>query len=120
MIKNNLPSQKESFELMNEKEKIKFIIGGCCYDYETREGKKVFTLRAARKYDIDELYSIIDYMIIADNINILENEKAIIGFGNIVKALREKLPPLTKEEIYKMNECFKKIEKENPDFFNHR
>ena len=59
-------------------------------------------------------------MVIADNINILENEKAIIGFGNIVKALREKLPPLTKEEIYKMNECFKKIEKENPDFFNHR
>lgn len=116
-LKDDFPTQKEWLEGLDEAGKRRFILGGCCYDVETGEGKRVLTLRAARKYDIDGLHAILDYMTMSDKLDILENHKDIISFGNIMKALKEKTPPPTPEENARMEEFFRKFEAEHPDFF---
>ncbi len=116
-LKDDFPTQKEWLEGLSDAEIERFILGGCCYDVETGEGKRVLTLRAARKYTIDQLHMILDYMTMSDKLDILENEKDIISFGNIMKALKEKTPPPTPEEEARMQKFFEEFERTHPDFF---
>ena len=116
-LKDDFPTQQEWIAVMTEEEKVRFVLGGCCYEEETGEGKRVLTLRAARKYTIDQLHMILDYMTVSDKLDILENEKDIISFGNIMKALREKTPPPTPEEEAAMMRVWEEFKIKHPDFF---
>ena len=115
-LKDDFPTQQEWIEGMTEEEKIKFVFGACLYEEETGEGKRVLTLRAARKYDLDQLHMILDYMIVSDKLDILENHKDIISFGNIMKALREKTPPPTPEEEAAMMRVWEEFKQKHPEF----
>lgn len=116
-LKDDFPTQKEWLEGLSDAEIERFILGGCCYDVETGEGKRVLTLRAARKYTIDQLHMILDYMTMSDKLDILENEKDIISFGNIMKALKEKTPPPTPEQEAAMQRVWEEFKIKHPDFF---
>ena len=116
-LKDDFPTQQEWIEGMTEEEKIKFVLGACLYEEETGEGKRVLTLRAARKYDLDQLHMILDYMIMSDKLDILENHKDIISFGNIMKALKEKTPPPTPEQEAAMQRVWEEFKIKHPDFF---
>lgn len=116
-LKDDFPTQQEWIAGMTEEEKVRFVLGGCCYEEETGEGKRVLTLRAARKYTIDQLHMILDYMTVSDKLDILENEKDIISFGNIMKALKEKTPPPTPEEEAAMMRVWEEFKIKHPDFF---
>ena len=104
-------------ESLTDKEKAAFVFGGCYYDKNTGEGKRVLTLRAARKYNIEQLHMILDYMIMSDKLDILENHKDIISFGNIMKALKEKTPPPTPEQEAAMQRVWEEFKIKHPDFF---
>lgn len=104
-------TQRECFEVMSEEEKIEFIFGGCCYDVETGDGKRVFTLRAARKCSLDEIDAIMHYMTVADKVDILNNEKDAISFNNLYKAMKEKMPPPTEEEKAEIEKTLKELSK---------
>ena len=116
-LKDDFPTQQEWLEGLSEKEKQAFVLGGCCYDVETGDGKRVLTLRAARKYNIEQLHMILDYMIMSDKLDILENHKDIISFGNIMKSLREKTPPPTPEQEAAMQRVWEEFRIKHPDFF---
>ena len=116
-LKDDFPTQQEWMEGLSEKEKQAFVLGGCCYDVETGDGKRVLTLRAARKYNIEQLHMILDYMIMSDKLDILENHKDIISFGNIMKALKEKTPPPTPEQEAAMQRVWEDFKIKHPDFF---
>ena len=49
LLFEDFPTPQERIAAMTEEEKTAYILGLCCYDVETGEGKRVFTLRAARK-----------------------------------------------------------------------
>ena len=116
-LKDDFPTQQEWLEGLSEKEKQAFVLGGCCYDVETGDGKRVLTLRAARKYNIEQLHMILDYMIMSDKLDILENHKDIISFGNIMRALKEKTPPPTPEQDAAMQRVWEDFKIKHPDFF---
>ena len=116
-LKDDFPTQQEWIEGMTEEEKIKFVFGACLYEEETGEGKRVLTLRAARKYDLDQLHMMLDYMIVSNKLDILENHKDIISFGNIMKALKEKTPPPTPEQEAAMQRVWEEFKIKHPDFF---
>ena len=115
--KKDFPTQEEWIASMTEEEKVKFVLGCCCYDKETGEGKRVLTLRAARKYNLDQLQMILDYMIVSDKLDIFANPKDYISFGNIMKALKEKTPPPTPEEEAAMMRVWEEFKLKHPDFF---
>lgn len=111
------PTQGDLLAYMTEEGKKDFIFGGCCYDVETGEGRRVFTLRAARKCSLEEIEAILHYMTIADKIDILENEKDAISFYNLFKAMKEKLPPPTEEEKAETARAWERFTKKHPEFF---
>lgn len=104
-------TQRELFGIMSEEGKIDFIFGGCCYDVETGDGKRVFTLRAARKCSLDVIDAILHYMAVADKIDIVNNKKAAISFNNLYKAMKEKMPPPTEEEKAEIEKTLKELSK---------
>ena len=61
-LNKDFPDQKGWLEMCSPEEKKAFIFSGCCFDTETDEGKRVFTLRAASKCSLTELYTIQNYM----------------------------------------------------------
>lgn len=115
--KNDFPSQKEWLADQSLKEKIKYAYGGCSYYLETFDRTKVFTLRAARRYKLEELKIIMDYMIMSDYINILENKKDIISFDNIMTAIKEKAPQPTEEEKLATKKAFERFKRNHPEYF---
>ena len=113
----DFPSEKEWLALCSSKEKRAFIAGAMLYEMETDEGKRVFTLRAARKYTLDGLYNIQHYMIISDKVDILTAGKAAISFHNILKAITEHYPPPTKEDREDTKRSLIEFKKAHPEFF---
>lgn len=116
-LNKDFPDQKGWLAMCSEEEKIEFIYGGCCYDTETAEGKRVFTLRAARKYSLNDLYAIQSYMIMSDKVDALNPGKAAISFNNILKAEKEHYPPPTKEEKEETERALMRFKKAHPEFF---
>ena len=116
-LNNDFPTQKEWLEDATKEEQQAFIYGLCCYDTETGEGKRVFTLRAARKYTLEELYCIQSFMIMSDSVDILNAGKAAISFSNILKAEKELLPPPTKEEKAEVERKLLEFKKSHPELF---
>lgn len=94
--------------------------GGTLYNKETLGGKKVFTLRAARKYDLTGLRNVIDYMVTSGKLDRIENEKDAYTFQNIIKALREKTPPPTKEQEEAAAQVVIDFKKKYPEFFGEQ
>ena len=116
-LKDDFPSQKEVLANMSREGIEDFIYGGCCYDIETGDGKRVFTLRAARKYEVKQLYCIMHYMIVSDKVDILGNEKDGISFDNITKAIEEQTPPPTPEERADTERSLEEFKKKHADLF---
>ena len=116
-LKDDFPTQKEWMEGLSEKEKQAFVLGGCCYDVETGEGKRVLTLRAARKYNLEQLHMILDYMIMSDKFDGLENHRDLNSFANRRTAVREKTPPPTPEQEAAMQRVWEEFKIKHPDFF---
>ena len=113
-------TQREYFEVMSKEGKRNFIFGGCCYDVETGEGKRVFTLRAARKCSLDEIDAIMHYMTVADKVDVLNNEKDAISFNNLYKAMKEKMPPPTEEEKAETEKALKEFKRKHADLFKEK
>ena len=113
-------TQREYFEVMSKEGKRDFIFGGCCYDVETGDGKRVFTLRAARKCSLDEIDAIMHYMTVADKVDVLNNEKDAISFNNLYKAMKEKMPPPTEEEIAETENALKEFKRKHADLFKEK
>lgn len=116
-LNKDFPTQKEWLAMCSPKEEVDFITGGVLFDANTEDGKKVFTLRAARKYTLDGLYKIQDYMIMADRIDIFNNEKHCISFNNILKAIQENYPPPTKADREETERSLMRFKKAYPEFF---
>ena len=110
-------TQRELFAVMSKEGKRDFIFGGCCYDVETGDGKRVFTLRAARKCSLEEIDAIMHYMTVADKVDVLNNEKDAISFNNLYKAMKEKMPPPTEEEIAETKNALKEFKQKHADLF---
>ena len=116
-LNKDFPDQKGWLEMCSPEEKKAFIFGCCCFDTETDEGKIVFTLRAARKCSLTELYAIQSYMIMSDKVDILNEGKAAISFDNILKAEKEHYPPPSKEEKLETQRKLIEFKKSHPEFF---
>ncbi len=117
LFEEDVPTQRDLFAVMSKEGKRDFIYGGICYDLETGEGKRVFTLRAARKCSLEQIEAIMHYMTVADKIDVLENEKDCISFYNLFKAMKEKLPPPTEEEKAETERAWKRFTSKHPEFF---
>lgn len=116
-LNKDFPTQKEWLAMCSPKEEADFITGGVLFDANTEDGKKVFTLRAARRYRLDGLYKIENYMIMADRIDIFNNEKHKISFDNILKAIEEHYPPQTKADREETERSLMEFKKAHPEFF---
>ena len=116
-LKKDSTSSKEWLEDQSAEEKIKYAYGGCSYYLETFDRARVFTLKAARRYQLEELEFIRNYMIISDYVNIMENKKDIISFDNIMKAIKEKSPPPTEEEKLATKKAFERFKRNHPEYF---
>jgi hypothetical protein len=117
MFEEDTLTQREYFAVMSKEGKRDFIFGGCCYDVETGDGKRVFTLRAARKCSLEEIDAIMHYMTVADKVDVLNNEKDAISFNNLYKAMKEKMPPPTEEEIAETENALKEFKQKHADLF---
>ena len=113
-------TQREYFAVMSKEGKRDFIFGGCCYDVETGDGKRVFTLRAARKCSLEEIDAIMHYMTVADKVDVLNNEKDAISFNNLYKAMKEKMPPPTEEEKAETEKALKEFKQKHADLFKEK
>ena len=101
---------------MGKRKKTRANTGWDCYDKETCAGKNVFTLRAARKYDIDTLQKILDYMVNSDMDDEQTNEKCAHSLLNVLKAMKEKTEPPTEEEIQRLKQIFTDLQREHRAF----
>ena len=117
MFEEDTLTQREYFAVMSKEGKRDFIFGGCCYDVETGDGKRVFTLRAARKCSLEEIDAIMHYMTVADKVDVVNNEKDAISFNNLYKAMKEKMPPPTEEEIAETKNALKEFKQKHADLF---
>lgn len=86
------------------------------YRKETCAESKVFTLRAARKYSLDELQTILDYLLASRKLDSRISEKDAHSFRNILKAMREKSPSPTEAEMQSMQRVFAEFQKKHPEF----
>lgn len=116
-LNKDFPDQKGWLAMCSPKERIDFIEGGLLYDTETGDDKRVFTLRAARKYTLDGLYNIQNYMIMSDRIDIFNNDKHKISFDNVLKAIQENYPPPTKADREETERSLMRFKKAHPEFF---
>ena len=115
-LNKDFPTQKEWLAMCSPKEEQDFIYG-CCYDTETGEGKRVFTLRAARKYTLEQLYCIQSFMIMSDSVDILNAGKGCISFDNVLKAIEEHYPKPTKADREETQRKLLEFKKAHPEFF---
>ena len=88
-------------------------LGVDIYEKETATGAKVLPLRAARKYDLDTLQLVIDYMLEAKKLDPARNEKAVHSFGNVMKAIKEKATPPTKAELERAAKIYEEIQRKH-------
>lgn len=114
LLFEDFPRPQERLAAMTEEEKAAYILGLCCYDVETGEGKRVFTLRAARKYELPKLKLILDYLLDSGKIGYGASEKDCISFRNIMKAMEEQTPPPTAEELERAAELWEEIKAKYP------
>ena len=83
------------------------------YEKETATGTRVFTLRAARKYNMDALQLVIDYMLETKKLDPARNEKDAHSFRNVMKAMKEKDTPPTEAELEAARRIYEEIQKKH-------
>lgn len=105
------PTPEERFAKLTEKEKEEYYYGKSGYDKNTGEGKRVFTMRAARRYELANLKKIFDYLITSGKLDDYGTEKDFISFRNILRVLEEKTPPPTPEEEERLNRVYQEWKK---------
>ena len=116
-LNQDFPDQNGWLEGCSPKEEADFIVGGVLYAEATGEGSRVFTLRQARRYNLEGLYKIQQYMIMADKVDIFNNEKHQISFDNILKAIEENYPPPTKADKEETERSLLEFKRSHPEFF---
>lgn len=110
-------SQKEWLEGSSPEEQMRFILGSVLFSNATGDGSRVFTLRKARTYTREELYAILDYMVMSDNVDFIYNSKDQISFGNIQKAIEETLPPQTDEDRAETERSWMRFKAAHPEYY---
>lgn len=85
------------------------------YEKETATGTRVFTLRAARMYNLDALQMVIDYMLETKKLDPIGHEKAAYSFRNVMKAMKEKSVPPTEEELKTARTIYEEIQTKHRD-----
>ena len=83
------------------------------YEKETATGTRVFTLRAARKHNLDALQLVIDYMLETKKLDPARNEKDAHSFRNVMKAMKEQAAPPTEEELEAAGKIYEEIQKKH-------
>lgn len=83
------------------------------YEKETATGTRVFTLRAARKHNLDALQLVIDYMLETKKLDPGRNEKDAHSFRNVMKAMKEKDTPPTEAELEAARRIYEEIQKKH-------
>ena len=83
------------------------------YEKETATGTRVFTLRAARKHNLDALQLVIDYMLETKKLDQARNEKDAHSFRNVMKAMKEKDTPPTEAELEAARKIYEEIQKKH-------
>ena len=116
-LNQDFPDQKGWLEMCSPKEEADFIVGGVLYEEATGEGSRVFTLRQARRYNLEGLYKIQQYMIMSDKVDILNSGKAAISFDNILKAIEEHYPPPSKKDREETERSLVEFKRSHPELF---
>ena len=78
------PTPEERYAELTEDEKAVFHLAKGFYDKETGMGKRVFTVRAARKYELETLKIIFNYLYVSGKLDYWGTEKDTISFINII------------------------------------
>lgn len=102
------PTPEERLAQMTEEEKQEHYLGQRYYEKETGAGKRVFTMKAARKYDYNSVRAIFRYIIYSGKLDYYETEKDIISFRNVMRVLEEKTPPPTEEEMKRLEKVYER------------
>lgn len=113
----SFPSQKEWLEGSSPEEQMKFILGSVLFSNATGDGSRVFTLRKARTYTREQLYTILDYMVMSDKVDFFYNPKDRVSFDNIQKAIGETLPPQTDEDRAETERSWMRFKAAHPEHF---
>ena len=85
------------------------------YEKETSAGKRVFTLRAARRYNMEQLQCVIDFMLEEKKLQASGTEKDAYSFRNVMHAMKEKSAPPTEEELKASQEIYDVIQEKNKE-----
>ena len=102
------PTPEERLAQMTEEEKQEHYLGQQYYEKETGAGKRVFTMKAARRYDYISVRAIFRYIIYSGKLDYYETEKDIISFRNVMRVLEEKTPPPTEEEMKRLEKVYER------------
>lgn len=100
------PTPEERYAELTEDEKVVFHLAKGFYDKETGMGKRVFTVRAARKYELETLKIIFNYLYVSGKLDYWGTEKDTISFINIMRIMEEKTPPPTEEEAKRLEKIY--------------
>ena len=95
---------------------LNILVGKDFYQKETCDGSRVFTLRAARKYDLETLQTILDYMVASGKLETRVTEMDAYSLQNVIKAMREKSDPPTKAEMESLRKVFNKFQNTHHEF----
>ena len=100
------PTPEERFAKLTEEEKKEYIIGQKEYCRITADSKRVFTMKAARRYEYESLRVVFRYLLDSGKLDYWGTEKDIISFRNILNVLEEKTPPPTEEEMKRLEKVY--------------
>ena len=92
------------------------LAGKDFYQKETCDGSRVFTLRAARKYDLETLQAILDYWVASGKLDARVAEKDAYSLQNVIKAMREKSNPPTEAEMESLRKVFTEFQRTHHEF----
>lgn len=110
-------SQKEWLDGSSPEEQKNFFLGSIFFSNATGDGSRVFTLRKARTYTREQLYAILDYMVMSDKVDFFYNSKDRVSFDNIQKAIGETLPPQTEADREETARSWLRFKAAHPEYF---
>lgn len=100
------PTPEERFAKLTEEEKKEYYVGQKEYCRITADSKRVFTMKAARRYEYESLRVVLRYLLNSGKLDYFGNEKDFISFQNIMRVLEEKTPPPTEEELKRLEKVY--------------
>lgn len=84
----------EIFYTLSEREQGIFLLGAICYKDDTEDGKRAISISKLREYSKANLYSLLDYLFLADGIDFEKDSVAFETLNNLHTVLQE-IDPIT-------------------------